>query len=63
MKQRELIKQVTKLLVDENQVILHEENGQINSYTVDESLFDFISCLNEKKITVKVRGGKIIEVQ
>ena len=46
-----------------NTIILHEENGQINSYTVDESLFDFISCLNEKKITVKVRGGKIIEVQ
>ena len=46
-----------------NTIILHEENGQINSYTVDESLFDYISCLNEKKITVKVRGGKIIEVQ
>ena len=46
-----------------NTIILHEENGQINSYTVDESLFDFISCLNEKVITVKVRGGKIIEVQ
>ena len=46
-----------------NTIILHEENGQINSYTADESLFDFISCLNEKIITVKVRGGKIIEVQ
>ncbi|MBQ6518426.1 MAG: hypothetical protein IJI14_06885 [Anaerolineaceae bacterium] len=46
-----------------NTIILHDENGQINSYTVDESLFDYISCLNEKKITVKVRGGKIIEVQ
>ena len=46
-----------------NTTILHEENGQINSYTVDESLFDYISCLNEKIITVRVRGGKIIEVQ
>ena len=46
-----------------NTIILHEENGQINSYTVDESLFDYISCLNEKIITVRVRGGKIIEVQ
>ena len=46
-----------------NMIILHEENGQINSYTVDESLFDYISCLNEKKITVRVRGGKIVEVQ
>ena len=46
-----------------NTIILHEENGQINSYTVDESLFDYISCLNENKITVRVRGGKIIEVQ
>ena len=44
-------------------IILHEEHGQINSYTVDESLFDYISCLNENKITVRVRGGKIIEVQ
>ena len=47
----------------ENTIILHEENGQINSYTVDESLFDYISCLNEKKITVRIRCGKIIEVQ
>ena len=46
-----------------NTIILHEENGQINSYTVDESLFDYISCLNEKVITVRVRCGKIIEVQ
>ena len=46
-----------------NTIILHEENGQINSYTVDESLFHYISCLNENKITVRVRGGKIIEVQ
>ena len=46
-----------------NTIILHEENGQINSYTVDESLFDYISCLNEKKITVRIRCGKIIEVQ
>ena len=46
-----------------NTIILHEENGQINSYTVDESLFDYISCLNENKITVRVRSGKIIEVQ
>ena len=37
-----------------NTIILHEENGQINSYTVDESLFDYISCLNEKIITVRV---------
>ena len=46
-----------------NTIILHEENGQINSYTVDQSLFDYISCLNEKVITVRVRCGKIIEVQ
>ena len=46
-----------------NTIILHEENGQINSYTADESLFDYISCLNEKIITVRVRRGKIIEVQ
>lgn len=46
-----------------NTIILHEDNGQINSYTVDESLFDYISCLNENKITVRVRRGKIIEVQ
>ena len=46
-----------------NMIILHEENGQINSYTVDESLFDYISCLNEEKITVRIRSGKIIEVQ
>ena len=46
-----------------NTIILHEENGQINSYTVDESLFDYISCLNENIIPVRVRGGKIIEVQ
>ena len=46
-----------------NTIILHEDNGQINSYTVDESLYDYILCLNEKKITVKVRRGKIIEVQ
>ena len=46
-----------------NTIILHEENGQINSYTVDESLFDYILCLNEKKITVRVRNKKIIEVQ
>ena len=46
-----------------NTIILHEENGQINSYIVDESLFDYISCLNEKVITVRVRCGKIIEVQ
>ena len=44
-------------------IILHEENGQINSYSIDESLFNYILCLNEEKITVKVRGGKIIEVQ
>ena len=46
-----------------NTIILHEENGQINSYTVDESLFDYISSLNEKEITVRVRCGKIIEVR
>ena len=44
-------------------IILHEENGQINSYSIDESLFNYILCLNEEKITVKVRGGQIIEVQ
>ena len=46
-----------------NTIILHEENGQINSYTVDETLFDYISCLNENEITVRVRCGRIIEVQ
>ena len=46
-----------------NTIILHEEDGQINSYIADESIFDYILSLNEKKITVKVRGGKIIEVQ
>ena len=47
----------------ENTLILHETNGQINSYTIDESIFDYITCLNEKIITVKVFRGKIIEVQ
>ena len=46
-----------------NTIILHEEDGQINRYIADESIFDYILSLNEKKITVKVRGGKIIEVQ
>ncbi|MBQ6343066.1 MAG: hypothetical protein IJI41_08100 [Anaerolineaceae bacterium] len=46
-----------------NTIILHEEDGQINSYIADESIFDYILNLKEKMITVKVRGGKIIEVQ
>ena len=46
-----------------NTIILHEENGQINSYTADESVFDYIMSLNEKEITVKVCRGKIVEVQ
>ena len=46
-----------------NTIILHEKDGQINIYIADESTFDYILNLKEKMITVKVRCGKIIEVQ
>lgn len=46
-----------------NTIILHEENGQTNRYTVDESMFGFIIGIHEKTVTVKVRKGKIIEVR
>ena len=59
MKQRDLLKQVTKLLVDENQVILHEENGREVFYRVyDEYFYEYkpnydksnlLRCLNGYK--------------
>ena len=44
-------------------IILHEGNGQINSYEADQAVFDLLTSLHERSVTVKVRQGKIIEVR
>ena len=44
-------------------IILHEDDGQINSYAIDPELFDYIMNLHEKTITVKIRKRKIIEIR
>ena len=46
-----------------NTIILHEENGQTNRYSVDQSMFGFITGIHDKSVTVKVRKGKIIEIR
>ena len=46
-----------------NTIILHEENGQINSYEADQEIFDFLISLHERYVTVKVLRGKITEVR
>lgn len=43
MKQKELLKQITKLLVDENQVIFHEEKGKEVFYRIyDEYYYEYV---------------------
>ncbi len=44
-------------------IILDEGNGQVNSYTIDRKLFDFLTALDEKTVSVKVRKGRIIEIR
>ena len=44
-------------------IILDEGNGQVNSYAIDRKLFDFLTALDEKTVSVKVRKEKIIEIR
>ena len=44
-------------------IILNEGNGQVNNYSIDRNLFDFLTTLDEKTVSVRVRKGKIIEIR
>ena len=44
-------------------IILNEDNGQVNSYAIDRRLFDFLTSLEDRTVSVKVRRGKIIEIR
>ena len=44
-------------------IIIHESNGESNTYQVSAELFEFLQNFKEQEITVKVHKGTIVDVR